>query len=269
MKKLLLTLALLMTFTSFAETKLPTEIVFEEGNHFAITGAFNGKLLDDFSEKVLNYEGDEIYLYFDSPGGSVLALSRMARIMKSSKIKFTCVANFAASAGFMLFQHCDNRIMLSDGIIMSHNWAGGFQDEGPRILTLFNAVQSLVDTLEAVAIEKMNVDKKEYAALINNNLWMPVGLATKYGAIDGVLDNVRCSKDLIEKRVQIGYIREGFYGPASPLYKSGCPMVQKVYKKVTNERGVEYIGLEGNSLFDQAQNNYVLENANWFYSGKK
>ena len=88
-----------------------------------------------------------MYIYFDTPGGDVISLSRMVRLMKGSDIKFTCVAAFAASAGFMLFQHCDKRLLLSDGILMSHNWAGGFQDEAPRLLSLFNVYQSLVSTM--------------------------------------------------------------------------------------------------------------------------
>lgn len=268
MKKILLTLAMIFSLGAFAN-QTPTEVNLKEGNFFAITSSFDQRLLDNFTEKVLNYSGDELYIYFNTPGGSVIALSRMARLMKSSNIKFTCVANFAASAGFMLFQHCDKRILLSDGVLMSHNWSGGFQGEGPRILTMFNTIQSLIDTLEAVAIEKMNVDRDQYLALINNNLWMTEKLATKYAAIDEVSDRISCSKKLVRKKVLIGYTRAGFFGPGKAVYKSGCPLIQKVYAKVVNENGVQYIGMKNTNTFKEAQTNYVLEDANWIYLGKK
>lgn len=245
---------------------VPTAVNFEEGNFFAITSPFNNTLLNKFTEKILAYDKDELYIYFDTPGGSVIALSRMARLMKGSNIKFTCVANFAASAGFMLFQHCNNRLLLSDGILMSHNWAGSFRNEAPRILTLFNTIQNLVGTLEAVAIEKMNVNSTEYATLINSNLWMTSVLATKYEAIDGVIDAVTCSAKLLEQRNPI-YSR-GFFGGGSTIYKSGCPLVQTVYKKLRNKNTDTYIETD-ETLFTQSQSNYVMETANWIYMGKK
>ena len=264
MKSILLALALLFSVSASAGKELPTSITLKKDNFFAITTQFNQRLLDNFTEKVLGYDGDEMFIYFDTPGGSVIALSRMARIMGSSDIKFTCIANFAASAGFMLFQHCQTRLLLSDGILMSHNWAGGFQGEAPRIMTLFNAIQSLVDTLESVVIGKLNVDAKEYAALINNNLWMPATLATKYAATDGIISKITCSKALIEERVLLG--SSGLFRRSS-YYSSGCPLIQKVYRKVANSRD-RY--LETNStLFSLAQKNYKFGDANWIYMGSK
>lgn len=248
------------------EPVMPTAIKFEKDNFFAITSQFNTNLLNNFAEKILAYKGDEIYLYFDTPGGSVIALSRMVRLMKGSNIKFTCIANFAASAGFMLFQHCDTRLLLSDGILMSHNWAGSFRDEAPRILTLYNTIQNLVGTLEATVIEKMALDATTYAALINNNLWMTYILATEYNAIDGVINNVSCSSELLEQRNPV--ILRTFFGGGSTVYKSGCPLVQKVYKKIRNKNTDAYIEIDI-TLFRTAQENYIMEAANWIYMGKK
>lgn len=242
-----------------------TSVRFEKGNFFSITSNFNQRLLDNFTEKVLTYNDDEMNIYFHTPGGSVIALAGMARIMKNSDIKFTCVASFAASAGFMLFQHCDKRLLLSDGILMSHNWAGGFRDEAPRILTLFNAVQSLVDDLESVAISKMNVNATEYAALINSNLWMPAGLATKYNAIDGIAGRVSCSDELIKERV-LTFSRRGYYGRRTSVYKSGCPLIQKSYKRRSLKRSDEFIELNID-LLEHAQKSYKMGKANWIYMG--
>lgn len=250
---------LMFSVTSFGAVEIPESIKFEKGNFFPIVTGFNSKLLNDFTEKVLAYKDKEMLIYFNSPGGSVVALSRMARVMKSSGIKFTCVANYAASAGFMLFQHCDKRLLLSDGILMSHNWAGGFRDEGPRILTLYNAIQSLVDRLEKVVIEKMNVNAEEYAALINNNLWMPDSLAIKYAAIDGIVDKVTCSDGLLKKRIFLGSDFGASY------FTSGCPLINKIYRKVGRD---EYVhASEMPSLFKLAQKTYVEEQANMIYLG--
>lgn len=266
MKKIMLTLMLVFSLGAFASE--PTDVHFEEGNFFPITQQFDGKLLDDFTEKIFGYEGKELIIYFDTPGGSVLALSKMARIMKSSDIKFTCVASFAASAGFMLFQHCDNRLLLSDGILMSHNWSGGFQGEAPRILTMFYTIQSIVDTLEAVTLTKMSVTAEEYAALINKNLWMTLELATKYNAVDGVAGKVTCSKALIKQRNRLK-ARPSYYD-RSPrtFYRSGCPLIQKAYTKSSSKNNDIYVDASL-TLFQMAQKDYKMGNANWIYTGSK
>ena len=269
MRNLLLTLVLMFSMGTYANETLPTSINFEKGNFFSITTQFNQSLLDKFTEKVLGYDGKELYIYFNTPGGSVVALSRMARLMKGSDIKFTCIANFAASAGFMLFQHCDNRLSFSDGVIMSHNWAGGFRDEAPRNLTMFNTIQSLIDTMEAVAISKMNIDAKEYARLINNNLWMPIQLATKYDAIDGVLDKVTCDRALINQRIRVPSY--SYYGRRNgDRYISGCPLIEKVYRKVNKNNNDVYIEVKDMpTKFKMAQKNYKFGQANWIYMVSK
>ena len=254
----------LVTLGASAGEKSPS-VKFEEGNFFSITSQFDRKLLDDFSEKLLGYDKKELIIYFDTPGGSVIALSSMARLMKASDVKFTCVASFAASAGFMLFQHCDNRYLLSNGVLMSHNWSGSFSGEAPRILTLYNTINDLVATIEAVAIEKMSVNKKEYAALINDNLWMTSRLALKYKAIDKVITKVSCSKDIIEQRVQT---LQRSWGGSKFVYKSGCPLIQKTYYKVKNGRSGRFVS-SSKDLFSLAQKAYKKESFNWIYMGAK
>lgn len=276
MKSILLALAMLFSSVSFAQDKTTagpvepvaqeTQIVLSEGNFFPITTPFNFRLLDDFTEKVLTHQGDKMKIVIDSPGGSVIALSRMARIMKSSNIEFTCIASFAASAAFMLFEHCDNRYILSDGILMSHNWSGAFRGEAPRIMTLFLAIQSLVDDLEKTVIDKMDVDSDEYAALINSNLWMPASLAVKYGAVDKVVNGVTCDKVLINQRIPLPSRRSGFYRTFSQTYyKSGCPLIQKLYTKSKAGTFVE----TSLSLFEYSQKTYRPEQANLIYMGTR
>ena len=106
-RKFLLTMivACFISSIAYAENK----IVFDEGNFFAVNASFDEVLLDSFTRRVMTTDEKKIFIYFDSPGGSVFALTRMIGIMKSSNIKFVCVARFAASAAFMMFQRCNER----------------------------------------------------------------------------------------------------------------------------------------------------------------
>ena len=243
MKKLLIGLLLLTTSAFATETitlgeidvtnrtreniTVGPKIKFEKGNHFAVTTAFTENLLDEFNKKVmLTDEGETLYIYFDSPGGSVFAVSRMIGIMKTSNIKFVCVARFAASAAFMMFQNCNERWVLPDGVLMSHNAAGGFRGELPRVRTLLEAVENIVHDMEIEIVKKLNIDMKEYLRLINNNLWLTKNSAWKYAAIDGVVNNVSCSKALITtKKTTYNLIRSFFGTVKQKVTKSGCPLL--------------------------------------------
>jgi len=202
------------------------QILFKDKNYFEITGSFTEKMRNDFTRKVMTHEGKELLIYLDSPGGSVFAVSRMIGVMDNSNIKFVCVARFAASAAFMLFQNCNTRIMLPDGVLMSHNASGSFRGELPRVKSLFEVIEAIVDNLEERIIKRMNMDRDEYKALINKNLWMDTSLAEKYNAVDVVSNNVRCAKDLIEKKIKTVTTTFGFFGPVQrEAYKSACPLL--------------------------------------------
>lgn len=208
------------------------EVVFEEGNFFAVTSTFNEQLLDDFARKVMTYDKDKLYIYFDSPGGSVFSLARMRGIMDSSNIKFICVARFAASAAFSLFQGCSERYMLPDGIIMQHNASGFFFGELPRLKERIRVFQSILDRMEKKDANRMKVSLKFFKHKINKEWWMDIDIAKKYRAIDGVIEKVNCSKDLIKKEVEKTVIVNTLFGSyAEKKTFSACPLLtQEIIK---------------------------------------
>lgn len=209
----------------------PTKIItFDGDNFFPITEEFSETLMENFVEKLMIHEDKELILYFDSPGGSVFSLARMVAAMKSSKLKFICVARFAASAAFSLFQYCNERYVLNDGIIMQHNWSGGFQDEAPRILSLFNAVDKLVKEIDEPVIKKLGLTSEEFYKKINNNWWMSGKDAVNQNAADAVALNVTCSKDTIRKKIIKSKTSYSFFGSSSEKVKvSLCPLLNKEY----------------------------------------
>ena len=231
MKKLLILFMVCMSFTVFAKSK-DVNIVLKDNNFFAVTEAFTETLLEKFNRKIMTYDGKEMFIYLDSPGGSVFAMSRIIGIMKASDIKFTCVARFAASAAFAMFQQCDNRYMLYDGIIMQHNASGGFRGEFPRIYSLLNAINDLVKDVEKNSARRMKMKLKDYKVAINNNLWLSRATASKYGAVDNIINNIKCSPGLVKKVVNKA-IRKCGWLSCTVSYKkfSGCPLLTQPLPK--------------------------------------
>ncbi len=194
--KRLITLALIvLSFSALSESEINSRVLTLDGNnYFGVKGQFDGTMSDQFARKLFTFEGDEMFVYINSPGGSVFAMSAMIEQMRNSKVKFTCVAQFAASAAFMLFQHCTKRLILPDGIIMSHNASGGFQDEFPRIRTLLDVIEGVLKPIEVRVADRLKMSMKEYDTLINKNLWINATTAEKFHAADDVLKGVVCSK---------------------------------------------------------------------------
>lgn len=201
-------------------------ITLDGDNFFAVTSTFNELLLEEFSRKVMTYEGDDMYVYFDSPGGSVFAMTRIMGIMKSSDVNFICVARFAASAAFAMFQTCDERYMLYDGILMQHNASIGIRDELPRIRTLLNVIERIIDDVEKDISERLKISFEKYKRLINSNLWLSANEAIDKNAADAVINSITCSKRLIESEVLRPVLNCSFFGCSINHSKfSGCPLL--------------------------------------------
>ena len=103
---------------------------------------------------------------------------------------------------------------------------------------------------------------------------MPYTLAKKYDAIDGKAI-VTCSKELVNKRKLVVQVSRGFFGSSSSsyVYKSGCPLIQKTYKKRRNADNEEYVPFITNQgeldLMTLAQKKYIQEDANLIYLGER
>ena len=230
-----------MSLTVFAKGK-DVNIVLDDDNFFAVPEQFSETLLEKFNKKVMTYDGKEMYIYLDSPGCSVFAMSRIIGIMKASDIKFICVARFAASAAFAMLQQCDKRYMLYDGIIMQHNASGGFRGEFPRIYSLLNAINDLVEDVEKNSARRMKMKLKDYKIAINNNLWLSRATAPKYNAIDAIINNIKCSPELVKKVVARVQRRCSFFSCTVTQNKfSGCPLLmQPIPKKDDSKETIEW-----------------------------
>lgn len=217
-------------------------IVLNESNFIPITEEFSQSLLDDFQEMIMTTDEKELTLYFESPGGSVFAVARMSSILRNSNIKTICVARFAASAAFSLFQSCTERYILADGIVMQHNWSGGFQDEGPRIKSLLAVIDSITETHTVHEATRMGIELNAYKALLSNNFWMDANMAIKNHAVDGIVEKISCEPKLVKNIVKKQATIMSLFGPiTSTVYKSQCPLIHKEYPAPKASSDLNYV----------------------------
>jgi len=91
-----------------------------------VKGVIDGRAIGTASliEKLADGSGQPIYLVINSPGGSVIAGAQIISAMNLAKArghKFIClVPMLAASMGFQIFVHCDQRYALENSLLLFH-----------------------------------------------------------------------------------------------------------------------------------------------------
>ena len=198
----------------------------DTNDFFVVTASYDEALLERFIKKVATFKKKTMYIYYDSPGGSVISLNRMLGIMENSDIKFICMARFAASAAFTMFEMCDERYLLADGILMSHDASIGLQGNIHTIKGMLDMYILMLETIERKIAKRMKLSFEEYDYLKSRELWMNIDLARKYNAIDGEVKKLSCSEKLIKQTVAKDVSVMTILGPMTVTETfSACPLL--------------------------------------------
>jgi ATP-dependent protease ClpP protease subunit len=163
------------------------------------------------------------YLVIASPGGEVEAGKRFISFMKTKK-NLKCVAVFAASMAFSIFQHCKDRLVVSNGTLMQHEMIIAL---GPLPLSQFIAMLKglLIDSqlLYRYEARRLKMSFKDYLAMVKDNLWIFSGeAAVTKRAADKVV-SVTCSEELLVKEGSLEVNTP--FGPMNFAYPL-CPLIR-------------------------------------------
>ena len=145
--------------------------------------------------------GYPIYLFLDTPGGSIQAGLELIEFLNGLNRPVHTVTLFAASMGWQLLQHLESRYVLKYGVLMSHKAYGGFRGE-------FGGGQSQLDSRYGLWLRRINLmdeqtvkrtggkkTLKQYRSEYDNELWLNGKEAVENGYADEVV-TVKCDKGL-------------------------------------------------------------------------
>ena len=130
-------------------------IVLTPTNHVSIKGPIDESTSAKFISKMNKIKSNHIYIYIDSPGGSVDAGQRIIQYMnykKDMNKTLLCITQQASSMAFHIFQYCTHRYILQDSKMMQHQMS---------IRELSGNIESLNNY--------MKVSNRIYDTLINND----------------------------------------------------------------------------------------------------
>ena len=221
---------LIAIMIAFSTLTMANEIILTKDNTLVLNDAFTGKTVSDLigQAKKMNAglkSGYPIYLFLDTPGGSIQAGIELIEYLNGINRPVHTVTLFAASMGWQLAQHLGKRYVLKYGVLMSHKAAGGFQGEfggsGSQIDSRYGLWLRRVTMMDQQTVDRTEGKKtlKQYQSEYDNELWLNGSEAVAAGYADEVV-SVKCSADLSGSRTQT----ISFFGLKIDLSFDNCPI---------------------------------------------
>ena len=160
-----------------------------------ITGPINDSVSSLVCAQLLFLESEskdkDIYMYINSPGGSVTAGLAMYDTMQYVKPDISTVSiGLSASAGSLLLMAgtAGKRISLPNSKIMIHQPSAGFQGQATDIEIHANEVLSLKKRLNEIYSKHTGKSVDEIKSALERDNFMTADTAKSFGLIDSVVE---------------------------------------------------------------------------------
>lgn len=174
-------------------------------------------------------KGEPIYIIMNSPGGSIISGLELIANLNALGRKVNTITLFAASMGFQTVQGLGDRLIVSNGTLMSHRGfaSGGFSGEfgGKEKSQLTNRYEywlAKIRTLDEQTVKRTKGKQtlSSYQDAYENELWIDGQDAVNAGYADAVV-SPRCDKSLSGIRDQV----INYMGMEIILHFSECPLI--------------------------------------------
>ncbi|MFN6269306.1 MAG: ATP-dependent Clp protease proteolytic subunit [Akkermansiaceae bacterium] len=143
------------------------------------------------------------YLYIRSPGGEVIAGTRLVEYLKSEDGKgVVAIAQFSASMAFVTLQASETRLITRTGVLMSHGISGGARGTIEQIEEQLDFMRKLENMLLDLIADRIGITREELREKHTPEWWI-VGAdeAVKANAVDGVA-SVTCSTEVKNSKLK-------------------------------------------------------------------
>lgn len=165
-----------------------------------VDGDSVGQLIRDV--KALPRTRDAAYLFLNTPGGSIQAGLEGIEAIKGIGRPVSTVTLFAASMGFQIAQNLGERLIVKNGILMSHHARGQVQGEfggagQSQLDKRYQFWKSRIDSLDQVTVDRTKGKQTlaSYQAAYENELWLDGPKSVEQGYADRVVQ-IQCDSSL-------------------------------------------------------------------------
>ena len=152
-----------------------------------ITDATSASIISQLLFLSSNDENKDIYIYINSPGGSVTAGLSIYDTMKYIKPKVVTIGmGLCASMGAFLLSSGDKRYALENTKIMIHQPLGGFQGQASDIKIHADHIMKTKKLLNKILAENSGANIEKLEKDTDRDNYMSAEEAKKYGLIDKI-----------------------------------------------------------------------------------
>lgn len=157
----------------------------------------NGEINDNTSNIIIaqllyldSLNNDDIFLYINSPGGSItsgMAIYDTMNFIKSN-VSTICIGICASMAAFLLSSGTiGKRYALPNSEVMIHQPLGGAQGQATEIKIAAERILKLKDKLNKILSKNTNKNLKQIEKDTERDYYLSAEEAKKYGIIDKIL----------------------------------------------------------------------------------
>ena len=141
-------------------------------------------------------------MFLNTPGGSIQSGLEMIEALQGIGRPINSITLFAASMGFQIAQNLDDRLILKNGVLMSHHAAGGFEGSfgGIRPNQVDSRYQLWLDRvkeLDEQTVRRTNGKQtyESYTKEYDHEVWLTGSKSVEEGYADRIV-KVKCDSSL-------------------------------------------------------------------------
>jgi ATP-dependent Clp protease protease subunit len=154
---------------------VPSMITLTPSNTIAINGVVTSESALSWQRKLRENEGDTVYLYINSPGGSVLAgnafISEIQYQAHQGK-NIVCVMEFAASMAFAIMQACPHRAAVPHATGMQHQMSLILGGQLESVTNRLDFSRSLSNSLNRMQAERLGLSLGDFQEKVQHDWWV-------------------------------------------------------------------------------------------------
>ena len=167
---------------------------------------------------------DEVYLYINSPGGSVVdgyhIVQTIDALYHSGKT-VKCVADTAISMAFVIFQSCPVRYARPSSILMQHQMSFGVGGPIEHVRNYVEFVEGMENDMLLRQAARVGLTPEEFKAKTLSDWWTYGSEITANNLADEMV-YVLCAESEFNRTTKVVY--RTFFGDVT-VHFSGCPLL--------------------------------------------
>lgn len=211
-------------------------IELDVSNTVVLRGEVTDQSISNLIRDLENVKEDEVVLYIQSPGGSVVAGMKAISYIRATPKHVICLADVAISMAFVILQACDERVSTSSSITMQHVTSYGLSNQqAPNAESFVRFLTRMTEQMDIEQAKRIGLSYNNFKAKTRSDWW-------SFGedvALEHVTDrtvNVTCTqkalKGVIETKVST------MMGSFNVSW-SQCPVISEPVAVATSMIGID------------------------------